>query len=555
MASPGDANHDNDFQALITVTDGYSTINRSIVVRVLEDDDDDDNDGALDVDDKFPMDAGESMDTDGDGMGNNADEDDDNDGIADVDDFFPLYATNNYFPVWIQSPSEPVKHLISSDIDSINAILSEDLDEDEALDILSISRVDNGVLWQKNSGERVPAFNAIPLTEEAGAYAAALGALDSDNAVDVVIAYLANNKIAWYKNKTGSSEGFTEYTIDMEIVEPLSVAVAQINADPYLDIIAASGADNTIFWYDNDGGETPEFSRRIISDSAVGVTYLTAQDIDGDGDSDVLAAITSEDTSKNNMVWYENQGGAIPGFVAHTVDANLFGVTSLAMGDIDGDGKQDLLATTKNDDTVAWYRNTGSDPLVFTKNVISRTADGAAHVLAEDIDGDGDIDVLMASTKDSTVAWYENDGSEHPVFRERVVTTTASYAYRAITGDVDNNGNIDIITSSNGDDTVAWYSLNDSYYSIAQGETLVVDESATDADGQTLVYGIIERVNHPQDARYFSIDSNTGELTFSGAPVISNPDDSNGDNIYEVWISVTDGYSTLNRAIAVEVTE
>lgn len=53
-------------------------------------DPDDDNDGVLDGDDAFPKDSTESTDTDGDSVGNNADDDDDGDGVADVDDDFPL---------------------------------------------------------------------------------------------------------------------------------------------------------------------------------------------------------------------------------------------------------------------------------------------------------------------------------------------------------------------------------------------------------------------------------------------------------------------------------
>ena len=53
-------------------------------------DSDDDNDGELDASDAFPLDSGESVDTDGDGIGNNADTDDDDDGILDDDDSAPL---------------------------------------------------------------------------------------------------------------------------------------------------------------------------------------------------------------------------------------------------------------------------------------------------------------------------------------------------------------------------------------------------------------------------------------------------------------------------------
>jgi parallel beta-helix repeat protein/VCBS repeat-containing protein len=53
-------------------------------------DTDDDNDGTADSDDAFPIDATETLDTDGDGIGNNADTDDDGDGVPDADDPAPL---------------------------------------------------------------------------------------------------------------------------------------------------------------------------------------------------------------------------------------------------------------------------------------------------------------------------------------------------------------------------------------------------------------------------------------------------------------------------------
>jgi len=56
----------------------------------MVDGDDDDNDGVSNADDAFPQDPDESVDTDGDGVGNNADTDDDDDGVADADDACPL---------------------------------------------------------------------------------------------------------------------------------------------------------------------------------------------------------------------------------------------------------------------------------------------------------------------------------------------------------------------------------------------------------------------------------------------------------------------------------
>jgi len=53
---------------------------------------DDDGDGVPDARDAFPLDPTETLDTDGDGIGNNADTDDDNDSVLDVNDACPLDA-------------------------------------------------------------------------------------------------------------------------------------------------------------------------------------------------------------------------------------------------------------------------------------------------------------------------------------------------------------------------------------------------------------------------------------------------------------------------------
>ncbi len=58
-------------------------------------DTDDDNDGVLDLNDAFPLDPTESVDTDGDGIGNNTDTDDDNDGVIDSEDNCPLVKNSN----------------------------------------------------------------------------------------------------------------------------------------------------------------------------------------------------------------------------------------------------------------------------------------------------------------------------------------------------------------------------------------------------------------------------------------------------------------------------
>ena len=57
---------------------------------------DSDYDGVADPRDAFPLDASETLDTDSDGIGNNADTDDDGDGVPDSDDAFPLDGSESF---------------------------------------------------------------------------------------------------------------------------------------------------------------------------------------------------------------------------------------------------------------------------------------------------------------------------------------------------------------------------------------------------------------------------------------------------------------------------
>ena len=99
--------------------------------------------------------------------------------------------------------------------------------------------------------------------------------------------------------------------------------------------------------------------------------------------------------------------------------------------------------------SMLWATHTG-----FTESAISTSADGAWSVYTADVDGDGDMDVLSASSGDDKIAWYENDGSES--FTEHTVTTSADGAYSVYAADVDGDGDMDVLSASRNDEKIAW---------------------------------------------------------------------------------------------------
>jgi len=126
--------------------------------------------------------------------------------------------------------------------------------------------------------------------------------------------------------------------------------------------------------------------------------------MDGDGDMDILSA----SWSPSAITWLENDGNANPSWAAANITTDVNGARSVFAADIDSDGDMDIVSASGYDNTIAWHENDGNANPTWTKADIATDAESAHSVFAADMDGDGDMDILSASLNDDTIAWYEN---------------------------------------------------------------------------------------------------------------------------------------------------
>jgi hypothetical protein len=174
-------------------------------------------------------------------------------------------------------------------------------------------------------------------------------------------------------------------------------------------VLSASTDDNKIAWYENTNGLGSFGSEQLIDDTALRAISVHAADLDRDGDLDVLSASAGDDT----VAWYENTdgfgrfGGAL--LLSTTADSAV----SVVAGDFDGDTDMDVVSASQSDSKIAWYENTDFEGDFGSEIVITTDALGAQSVLANDLDGDGDLDLLVTSVSDRKVAWYENIGFDN----------------------------------------------------------------------------------------------------------------------------------------------
>lgn len=278
--------------------------------------------------------------------------------------------------------------------------------------------------------------------------------IDADGDVDVVSASAFDGKVAWYENDGGVDPAFTEHVVTTQAAFATSVYSIDLDLDGDIDILSSSADDNTIAWYESDGAVDPIFTERIITTLAAGAASVHADDLDGDGDFDVLSATLGGDT----VEWYENDGSPDPQFTRHIVSTQTDNARSVYSADVDGDGDVDILSASQVDGKVAWFENDGAPDPTFTERIIVEDSFSlVASVFAADLDDDGDLDVLTATQGTDTVAWHENDGAVDPSFTERILTSGADGATSVYAADMDGDGDLDVLSAARGANTISWF--------------------------------------------------------------------------------------------------
>jgi hypothetical protein len=313
---------------------------------------------------------------------------------------------------------------------------------------------DDMVAWHENLDGEGGSWAAHSVSSTVNGASAVLPVdLDDDGDIDVASAASVSGVVAWYENTDGTGASFVTHVVSDSVSGASSVAAADIDGDGDLDLASASFDSDTIAWHDNQDGLGTTWLKRIVNTNADGAMAVVAADFDADGDVDLASASANDDS----LTWYESFDGTGTAWIVRNITTAADGAAALAVADVDGDGRLDLLAASELDDTVAWYRNAGGAALFRGQTPISELVDGARGVAGADLDGDGDVDALSAASAGDTIAWHENVDGLGTSWATAPISTTADGARGVAAADLDADDDVDALSAAFESDTVAWY--------------------------------------------------------------------------------------------------
>jgi large repetitive protein len=340
-------------------------------------------------------------------------------------------------------------------------VASADFDDDGKVDVAMTNYNDNTISVLRNTSSIKNVSFAARVNFPAGTTprAITIDDLDGDARPDIIVTNYTGNTISVYRNI--SVAGTVSFDAKVDFVSganPLSVATGDFNGDGKADVAVVNDDNsNTVSVFKNISvGSTISFTAKVDYPVNTTPTSVAIGDLNNDGKPDLAVSTTNGNSSTTGYVSVlrNTSSGGTMSFAAKVDYATSSNIQQVALGDLNVDGKLDILATSPGTG-ISMLRNTSTTAsLSFAaKQDLGWVGD---EISVADFDGDGKPDHVHAWAIANQVWLMRNTSSGNTLSADAAMpySTTTGAPYNGdnlglCVADVDGDGKPDIMSTHN----------------------------------------------------------------------------------------------------------
>ncbi len=354
-----------------------------------------------------------------------------------------------------------VEHLIEDAFSWPSWIVTADIDGDGDQDVLGASSSIDDVVWWENSGDGSSWTAHEVTTYLDGAIQVRADDIDGDGDLDVVGAGQFAEMITWYENDAGDGSSWVDHdifsTLDYD-GQYHAIYPADVDGDDDLDLVVGM-VNNTdgLGWFENDLGEPIPWSWHTFEASVYNCKWVVAADLGDDSDPDLLVAADVWDFSEDyweESAWLVNDSGS---FSKNVVESGSHYDWWLRPADVDGDGDIDVVLADESAGEVVWWEDVDGDGQSWSSHGVASGFDQVQSIFVFDLEQDGDPDIVGAAYEADEVAVFENADGTGTDWAAHTADDSFGGACSVSAADLDGDGDQDLVGAARDDELIVWW--------------------------------------------------------------------------------------------------
>lgn len=238
-----------------------------------------------------------------------------------------------------------------------------------------------------------------------------------------------------------------------------------VNGDGKPDLVASRYHPGLVYWLERPKDPLHDaWDFHVVDDAAQGgidgVHGLWAGDVDRDGKPDLIASSGQpKGAFPDSLVWFQippNPTKAVKWDRYVIADRDAPGLSHyIGFGDVNGDMRPDVASAAKDSPGGNWFAwwEQGKDPRKpWKKHLIAENQFGATNILISDVNGDGKPDFVVSKGHGSGIAWYEA-----PNWTLHDISAGIKGPHSLAIGDLNGDGKPDIVTVAKDSRIAVWF--------------------------------------------------------------------------------------------------